>query len=136
LLITYNNHGLEFEKINDEGKVILNPFENQDGMSIELYKGSFLDILHIHDVAIAFEYVDSFDLEPDETEQGTTINNRGKSCLLDNFQERVAVCVLQDPFSFWLESSRKVNLVVFLDQGYQFQHKLELFFQKSLYLSC
>jgi hypothetical protein len=44
LLITYNNHGLEFEKSNDEGKVILDTFENQDGTSIELYKGSFLDI--------------------------------------------------------------------------------------------
>jgi hypothetical protein len=85
-------------------------------------------------VAITFEYVDSFDLEPDETEQGTTVKNRGKSCLLANFQERVAICVLHDPFSFWLESSRKVNLVVFLDQGYQFQHKLKFSFSKFLYL--
>jgi hypothetical protein len=33
-----------------------------------------------------------------------------------------------------LESSRKVNLLVFLDHGYQFQHKLELSFSKKLYL--
>jgi hypothetical protein len=67
LLLAYDSYGLEFGKSNDEGKFILDPFENQNGMSIELYKGSFLDIPQIHDVVIAFEYVDYFDLETIET---------------------------------------------------------------------
>ena len=91
--------------------------ENQNHSPIGLHEGP-----KIHDVTIAFEYINIFpfgnDLEPDEIEQGTTVNNGEQSCLLVDFQERISVRVLQDPFSFLLESSRKVNLVILLGQGY------------------
>jgi hypothetical protein len=149
--LVYDSCISEAQEDNEEEIVFLDSLESQDQIFVESYEGSICVAPITCDVAAFEDLQEHTSLVPDlndREEQFSAILCEGDQLhqleqpvenegylLLSLGQEEVTFHVFQDPLASLLQSSVKVDFVVFMDYGFKFQLEFELLVVKfSFYL--